>query len=516
MDKIVVLNSGGFDSVCLLHYLSDYYISSEVYTLFFDYGQRALDKEIESAKRVSEKFGFAFHPIKLPKFNWSASGLVCTDNSEDYYLEMRNLIFLSYALSYAQSIGATSIFTAFTYPGTYPDTCVEFVDNFNRISNSVGVSLEVPFHNMTKEQVFWDVATKHHIKKGDFFSCLMNDELLGVKCPNCECLDGFYESYYNSAEYVSDLINVGNIPEAKEVSLRVPITQAKMFINDLCNMHCPYCITDGNTYMKQSKETYVSYIKHLHSLGVRMFDLMGKEPFINDDIFYIMDSTKHLEGIMYKTITNGKNLHKYMKEIKDSPLQSVCVSSDGNILREKVENLDNYLLELMQSGKQVSISLDVHSKNKVFVPLIILHYQKMGIKEIYVKPIIKTPTHSGDFHYYIEDIDFKDCVLSTLSNSHIDFREVTFSIPFHFKESTKVFNQIQSLKGVKLANFELDNHCLAGVDTVFITSDGFTYGCGNQAFLNPSSTRKNVMDLESLDELKKTVQPNLCRKCLPY
>ena len=50
MEKIVALNSGGFDSICMLHLLRDNYPSHEIKTLFFDYGQTMVEEEFTCAK----------------------------------------------------------------------------------------------------------------------------------------------------------------------------------------------------------------------------------------------------------------------------------------------------------------------------------------------------------------------------------------------------------------------------------------------------------------------------------
>ena len=41
---VVVLNSGGFDSTVLLHYVKEVEEDSLVYSLFFEYGQRSMEQ----------------------------------------------------------------------------------------------------------------------------------------------------------------------------------------------------------------------------------------------------------------------------------------------------------------------------------------------------------------------------------------------------------------------------------------------------------------------------------------
>ena len=94
-EKVIALNSGGFDSVVMLHRLviDD---NKDVISLFFNYGQRNSAKERECARKVANNLGLEHIEIDLPPINWSASSLYdSTQDSTNQYIEMRNLIFIS-------------------------------------------------------------------------------------------------------------------------------------------------------------------------------------------------------------------------------------------------------------------------------------------------------------------------------------------------------------------------------------------------------------------------------------
>ena len=55
MEKIVALNSGGFDSIVMLHRLRDKYPTTPIYTLFFNYGQFTVTEEYRCAKKWVDK-----------------------------------------------------------------------------------------------------------------------------------------------------------------------------------------------------------------------------------------------------------------------------------------------------------------------------------------------------------------------------------------------------------------------------------------------------------------------------
>ena|SRR5688572_16227161 len=146
--KAVVLLSGGMDSATTAAIaLSRGY---EVHALTFRYGQRHR-VEIEASKRVAARLGIGRHvvlDIDLRAFGGSA----LTDDLEVpkdtpiaeiggripvTYVPARNTIFLSFALSWAEVLGASDIFlgaNAMDYSG-YPDCRPEYFQAFQAMAN---------------------------------------------------------------------------------------------------------------------------------------------------------------------------------------------------------------------------------------------------------------------------------------------------------------------------------------------------------------------------------------------
>jgi 7-cyano-7-deazaguanine synthase len=120
------------------------------YALSFRYGQRH-QVELEAATRVAEALGVARHvitDIDLRQFGGSALtsdiAVPHRDRVEDLdkgipvtYVPARNTIFLSFALAWAETLGADDIFigvNAMDYSG-YPDCRPEYVEAFTRMAN---------------------------------------------------------------------------------------------------------------------------------------------------------------------------------------------------------------------------------------------------------------------------------------------------------------------------------------------------------------------------------------------
>ncbi len=144
----VVLSSGGIDSTTTLAIAKAE--GYDVYSLTFDYGQRHA-AELDAARRVADFFKVERHlviAIDLRAIGGSAltdrievpKGRSVDDMVGDIpitYVPARNTIFLSYALAWAEVLGAADVFigvNAVDYSG-YPDCRPEFIAAYERLAN---------------------------------------------------------------------------------------------------------------------------------------------------------------------------------------------------------------------------------------------------------------------------------------------------------------------------------------------------------------------------------------------
>lgn len=167
MKRGVILLSGGIDSAVTLYFAKNK--GYRLKALIFDYNQRH-KKEIECAKKIARLNKIDYHLIKCD-LSWVKSSL--TDRklrvpsqrnlkSEDIpltYVSGRNIIFLSYAASLAESIKAKAIFIGAhiqDYSG-YPDCRPDFLNSFQRALNSglkdKGLRIAAPLLNKKKRDI---------------------------------------------------------------------------------------------------------------------------------------------------------------------------------------------------------------------------------------------------------------------------------------------------------------------------------------------------------------------------
>lgn len=175
MKRAVVLLSGGVDSTTTLAIAKSE--GFDVHALSCRYGQRH-EVELQAAKRIAAAFAVRQHnivAIDLRNFGGSAltsdidvpkgrSGEEIGTGIPITYVPARNTIFLSFALAWAEVIGAPDIFigvNALDYSG-YPDCRPEFIAAFERLANlatKAGVegtskfAVHAPLIMMSKAQI---------------------------------------------------------------------------------------------------------------------------------------------------------------------------------------------------------------------------------------------------------------------------------------------------------------------------------------------------------------------------
>ena len=204
MKKAVVLLSGGLDSSTTLYLAKKK--GFKCFCLVFDYGQR-LRRELESAKKVARKAGCPCKSIKID-LPWKGSALLdrkikipkylkgadVNNNIPLTYVPGRNTIFLSFALSYAEAIGASAIFIgahAQDYSG-YPDCRPGFFRAFSKVAlcgtkagiENKKIKVETPLLNMKKSQII-KLGDKLGVPFGLTWSCYRGGKFPCGTCDSC-------------------------------------------------------------------------------------------------------------------------------------------------------------------------------------------------------------------------------------------------------------------------------------------------------------------------------------------
>jgi 7-cyano-7-deazaguanine synthase len=217
--KAVVLLSGGLDSATTLAIARNEDFAC--YALTFRYGQRH-GREVEAARRVARSLGAVEHriaQIDLGAFGGSAltdshiqvpkdrPDLAASAEIPVTYVPARNTIFLSYALAWAEVLGAFDLFIGVNstdYSG-YPDCRAEFIAAFEKMANLATAAavqgkgryrVHTPIIQMTKAQII-QTGTKLGVDYSLTHSCY-DPDAEGRSCGRCDScrlrLKGFAEA----------------------------------------------------------------------------------------------------------------------------------------------------------------------------------------------------------------------------------------------------------------------------------------------------------------------------------
>jgi 7-cyano-7-deazaguanine synthase len=200
----VILLSGGLDSSTVLALANEQ--GFKCHTLAFDYGQRHRN-ELEACALIADTMHAASHRVfTLDIGSFGGSALtdkidVPKDRDESVmndipitYVPARNLVFLSIALAYAETLGSTDLFigvNAIDYSG-YPDCRPEFIASFIETANLAtklgvegqSVTVHTPLLDMTKAQIIRE-GTKLGVNYAMTHSCY-DPSPTGAACGRCD------------------------------------------------------------------------------------------------------------------------------------------------------------------------------------------------------------------------------------------------------------------------------------------------------------------------------------------
>ncbi|MCK9432424.1 MAG: 7-cyano-7-deazaguanine synthase QueC [Candidatus Omnitrophica bacterium] len=192
----VVLLSGGLDSATVLYLAKAQGYSCRA--LVFDYGQKHR-QEIFRAVKVAGSAGVPHTVLKI-SLPWKGSALLddkikvperISSGIPVTYVPARNIIFLSFALSFAEVLKAQAIFIgahAQDYSG-YPDCRPEFFKAFAGMAaagTAAGkkIAIKVPLLNKDKSEII-SLGYKLGVPFGLTWSCYRNGKKPCGKCDSC-------------------------------------------------------------------------------------------------------------------------------------------------------------------------------------------------------------------------------------------------------------------------------------------------------------------------------------------
>lgn len=213
-EKAVILLSGGLDSCTCMAVAKE--AGYELYPISFNYHQRH-SVELEGAKKIASFYGVKKHLIIETNMEAIGGSALTDENIEvpegdverkdvpPTYVPARNLIFLSYAMGYAEVVGANHVYigvNSVDYSG-YPDCRPEFIQKFQALSDYATTATAVEGKKIKIETPLQDLSKSDIVKLGSKLgaplqfthSCYNGGEKACGVCDSCKLrLQGFAEA----------------------------------------------------------------------------------------------------------------------------------------------------------------------------------------------------------------------------------------------------------------------------------------------------------------------------------
>lgn len=211
--RAVTIYSGGADSTVILHHCIKQY--DKVYALTFDYNQRHKTEIIKATEYTKSK-NIIHKVIDLSFYGELASSSALTNASIDVpkmkdvigdpqnaaYCPNRNMVMLSIAVAYAESISSNDVFygaAAVDNLSGYFDCTEVFLDTLNSalaLNRRNTIKIHAPLITMSKKEII-HYGIELGVDFGKTLTCYNGTDIACGECPSCSArIKGFLDSGY--------------------------------------------------------------------------------------------------------------------------------------------------------------------------------------------------------------------------------------------------------------------------------------------------------------------------------
>lgn len=201
MTKSIILLSGGLDSIISLSLFKEEYNITTAIT--FDYGQKAVKREIETSKKIADFYNLKHMIIDLPWLNEISTSTLnqnkdiptakdietVTSDSKSLIVPNRNALFINIAATIAEAQNFKYIIIGANEEEShnFKDNSKEFIDAINQsLKNSTENEVQVlaPLINFDKSKIV-EEGIKSNAPFNLIHSCYGNEDKHCGMCESC-------------------------------------------------------------------------------------------------------------------------------------------------------------------------------------------------------------------------------------------------------------------------------------------------------------------------------------------
>ena len=217
------------------------------------------------------------------------------------------------------------------------------------------------------------------------------------------------------------------------------IDYLRVSVTDRCDLRCTYCMAEDVTFLSRQEvlsiEEIINLIDIFNELGVKKFRLTGGEPLVRKNIITIIEhlfKLKQQNKIIEHTLTtNGTNLSKYAKVLKENGMERINVSLDSldpDKYREVTKHGDlNKVINGIYTANEEGIKIKINTvltqnfnEEEVFDIINWCKKYKFDISLIEIMPI--GSIGEKRFNQYLSMKKFEENLISKLNLTPSKFR----------------------------------------------------------------------------------------------
>lgn len=272
-------------------------------------------------------------------------------------------------------------------------------------------------------------------------------------------------------------------------------------VSNICNLRCLHCAASDfmETNLHIEKNDYVNIINNIKEL-VDTIDLMGGEPFVSPNIFYILEEL-YKNKIKTSIITNGQFENLIINKISKyfDNFDSIIISLDGNKKENDMirgdgsfEKATNFLELLTNKKKEINheffigINMTINNYNfNNIISTIDDLFNKYSINYIQLSPLLLQGNLCNNLNIQISPVDLLNTyenISSYIANSNNNIR-LQFPNP--------ILPEYLNAKYNLLFPIEMEK-CPAIVQSVYINSEGLVGGCRNVSDFTIDAKKENI------------------------
>lgn len=282
-------------------------------------------------------------------------------------------------------------------------------------------------------------------------------------------------------------------------------------ITNRCNLRCPFCRRQKDKADRLDEKTICDILGKAHQFGFRELNISGGEPFLHPSLYGVVDKASDL-GFEVITITSNGTIPfdrksgKLINLLKKLTLIQVSID-DIEEKHDRIRGLNGAYERALNFAvfakeyTQVAIKSVVTKNNLPRIVQLKDVLKKKGLTAYSIRPVI--PSDKSGLGLTISYEDFRDLYLKLYED-----KEVTVL------SEDPLFNTFCPY--IPSSEYDKVGGCLAGIDLLYINSEGEVYPCAYLRLKLGNILDQNfleIFDHPVMTRLKSRKLEGHCEKC---